>query len=115
MRGIVLLVLLPWVALAQLALPRNFAPHASVGPTPLPNSIGCYGDSIMAGACQNINICVRVSDGIAGSTSSNDGISGYTAAQISCSDGIHLQDTGGKTGPQTLACDVLTALGYACP
>jgi hypothetical protein len=259
MRIVLLCVFFPALVFAQFALPRNFTSRASPGPIPLPNTIGCYGDSIIAGACQNVNVCVRVSNAIAGSTSVNDGVSGYTAAQIStcyfdgvpgtcdpyatqcngepcgtliiqggvnslkavgavtgvveaatlaqmqpivedalgrgrrvawigvlpyascdaltcpelvdpderattynslasaacvslqssygsallkcvfpyadfamlgpapdfdpgylkteyaCSDGIHLQDTSGKTGPQTLACDVLTALGVACP
>lgn len=36
----------------------------------------------------------------------------YLATQFSCSDGIHLQDSAGKTGPQTYTALILAALGY---
>jgi hypothetical protein len=34
------------------------------------------------------------------------------ASQFACSDNIHLQDTSGKTGPQTYTALILAALGY---
>lgn len=100
--ALLLVLLIPAFASAQFALPRNFTSRVSPGPTPLPNTIGCYGDSIIAGACQNINVCVRVSNAIAGSTSANDGVSGYTAAQIS---GCYFDGVPGTCDPYTTQCN----------
>lgn len=101
-----LAILVPLMASAQFALPRNFTSQGGPIPIPLPNSVGCYGDSIMAGACQGINVCVRVSAQITGSISANDAVSGYTASQIST---CYFTGVGGVCDPYTTQC-----IGDAC-
>jgi hypothetical protein len=107
MRIIIFLgLLLPGLALGQFARRQTgVSGGGSITPV-LPNSIGCYGDSIIAGACSVINPCVRVSNAIPGSSSSNDGVSGYTAAQIST---CYFTGVGGVCDPYSTQC-----VGEAC-
>lgn len=76
------------LSLAILSQGVQYAPGYSVsrahaaGGTPIPNTIACYGDSIMAGACSPTPPCEAVIGAITGATGSNEGVSGYTAEQI---------------------------------
>ena len=100
-----ILALVPALAFGQFTMPHGVS-GASSSASVLPNSIGCYGDSIIAGACQNVNVCVRVSNAITGSISANDGVSGYTASQIST---CYFTGVGGVCDPYGTQC-----LGEAC-
>ena len=68
--------------LAQFALPENFVLGRGTNFPNLPNTYGCYGNSIMAGACNAQSPCSRVGDAIPGSAISQNAVSGYTALQI---------------------------------
>lgn len=106
MKFLLAVILLPALAFGQFTMRQGISPVPSSAPAALPNSIGCYGDSIMAGACSAINVCVRVSAAITGSISANDAVSGYTASQIST---CYFTGVGGTCDPYATQC-----LGDAC-
>lgn len=83
LRIVIALALLPALAFAQFAARRGTVASGGGAADPiLPNSFGCFGDSIMAGACNAISPCARTGMGVPGSTYSQWAVSGYTAAQI---------------------------------
>lgn len=48
----------------------------------LPNTYGCFGDSIMAGACSGYSPCTRLATALPGASTSQWAVSGHTAQQI---------------------------------
>lgn len=64
---------------------RGLVAGGSTSSSLLPNSLGCFGDSLVAGACSVVNVCTRVAAGIPGvsyTNAQNWAVSGHTAQQI---------------------------------